>query len=60
MKNTKRPKIINTCSKCQSVNVLSNKSGEKFCRRCGHSWFMKLNISINKDIQKREGKNVIP
>lgn len=29
---------VPVCPECQSTNVMTNQSGERHCRRCGHSW----------------------
>lgn len=29
---------IPTCPECESQNTLTNKDGQRRCRRCGYSW----------------------
>ena len=34
MKDSKIP----MCPECESKQVLTNKDGSRWCRRCGHKW----------------------
>ncbi|MBT9165215.1 MAG: hypothetical protein DDT23_01230 [candidate division WS2 bacterium] len=41
------------CSACQSKNVITNRSGESWCRRCGWSGTVSLTLKTKKQGGKK-------